>query len=465
MKKIYALMALATTLTASAAVAPSVKKIESARNENTVAEIGEYTFVEHNNDMFKAPATGDVNNYYSFSYYGQTKQDSQQQHYVIQIKKVSATELEIYGLVAPLADWPVKATYNASAQTITIAPQVVVPAAEWDGVNDFKLWTMQFDVTSDNKITNEREISSITFTYCPDGVQLNNGSIGYVGAWLPESSYQKFMFNTQKNVDEADAEGMSGWLGSWKYGLAFSALEDMYPDAPAFTFNDNEWASIGTSKFTDGWLKVLTTNGAGFPAYDVDTYVNKANDNLYLLRNPYGAKSPYASVNADINNEGYIILDITNPDCVLVRPNVSAGFVAEEYTGIASNFACATTEGNKIYLEGWTYEDVMDEADTYGDDLPTMSQGRVITLPNCRIQVIPGEFENPYQWQTKDEELIPMEAQIVLANPAGVEGVINDADNAAKRYFNLQGLEIANPAAGELVIVKQGNKTTKVIVK
>lgn len=69
------------------------------------------------------------------------------------------------------------------------------------------------------------------------------------------------------------------------------------------------------------------------------------------------------------------------------------------------------------------------------------------------------------QWLTSDNKPIPMESKITLPDAvfAGVDGIINDADAAVKRYFNLQGVEIANPEAGQVVIVKEGNKATKAI--
>ena len=117
-------------------------------------------------------------------------------------------------------------------------------------------------------------------------------------------------------------------------------------------------------------------------------------------------------------------------------------------------------------MEGWTTDEIKEEADIYGDPLPTL-ENTTVTLPNCRVQNPSDGYLTPSQWLAQGGKPIPMETQIILpaAALAGVEGVINDTENAAKRYFNLQGLEIANPAAGELVIVKQGNKTTKTIVK
>ena len=46
----------------------------------------------------------------------------------------------------------------------------------------------------------------------------------------------------------------------------------------------------------------------------------------------------------------------------------------------------------------------------------------------------------------------------------GVAGIEAD-DNAPVEYFNLQGVRVANPASGNLYIVRQGSKVSKVIVK
>lgn len=461
MKKIYALMALATTLTASAVVSPVAKNgLETAMKENAATAIGEYTFVENNNGMMKAPAVGDVNNYYAFSYYGRTDKDNKERNYcTIQIKKISDTEVEIYGLATPLGDFGVKGTYNASAQTITIAPQSVVPAGALDpSIGEIRLYTQEFDVV-DGYIENERDIPSITFTYCPNGVQMNDGSVGYIGGWLPDSSYQQLLFNTPANIGTT-----SGFIGGWKYGVAFGALEDLFPEAPAFTYNSSEWSYAGKSSFTDGWFGVLS-NAGSFPAYEVDTYVNNADGNIFMLKNPYGAGSPYASINT-YKEDGFLILDITNPDCVLVRPNVNAGFVAEEYMGVVSNIALTTAESDQYYMQGSSYEDIIEEGETFGDEIANINSSRLVSLPTCRLQMIP-DFNFPNYWIVGggDNNPRPMVSKIQLADPTGVEGVINDTENAPKRFFNLQGLEIANPEAGELVIVKQGNKTTKTIVK
>lgn len=48
---------------------------------------------------------------------------------------------------------------------------------------------------------------------------------------------------------------------------------------------------------------------------------------------------------------------------------------------------------------------------------------------------------------------------------AGVEDIVADGENGAVEYFNMQGMRVVNPVAGSLLIKRQGNTVTKVLVK
>ena len=68
-----------------------------------------------------------------------------------------------------------------------------------------------------------------------------------------------------------------------------------------------------------------------------------------------------------------------------------------------------------------------------------------------------------YWWTngTPSDEATAVISNVVLS---GVESVEFDS-NAPVKYFNLQGVEVANPEAGQIVIKKQGSKAVKVVVK
>ncbi len=56
---------------------------------------------------------------------------------------------------------------------------------------------------------------------------------------------------------------------------------------------------------------------------------------------------------------------------------------------------------------------------------------------------------------------------VMTRKNAGVETVLgdNNNENAPVEYFNLQGMKVNNPAAGQLVIRRQGNKVSKMVVR
>lgn len=80
-----------------------------------------------------------------------------------------------------------------------------------------------------------------------------------------------------------------------------------------------------------------------------------------------------------------------------------------------------------------------------------------------------------YQWEYTDGELskndwwlfiTPGETKIIF--PKEINGVNNveiDNSNAPVEYFNIQGVRVNNPQAGQLVIKRQGSNVTKMIVR
>ena len=53
---------------------------------------------------------------------------------------------------------------------------------------------------------------------------------------------------------------------------------------------------------------------------------------------------------------------------------------------------------------------------------------------------------------------------VTISTATGVEDITVDAAAPAE-YYNLQGIRVAQPEAGKLYIVKQGDKVSKMLVK
>lgn len=459
MKKVYTMIAgLAATVTMMAAPAtPAISpKFEEAGISDMAFPVKDFTVLEN---ATRAAATPNLNNYMAYSYVSLAENTGGEAYESIQLEKISDTEVMIYGLCF---NYGVKATYNAEKQTLTVAPQEVVPADEWNG-EPLNLYVVQMQVNDSGQITGMPQVNSCYWTFAPEGVKFNDGTTGYVGGWLYDSPYTLLFFSTPSLFPQS-----RGY--AFNYYNIFYQLEELFPMAGAFTFNESEWNNIGTSKFFDGWFAgpLLDLEYSPENEYDVVTYQNKENPGQFLLYKPYGPQSiaadPQVQINETPNAEGYIFIDATDPDCVLVRPNVYSGVTCKAIFDSSCMVELTSYEGIQYYFDEMDIEDIVAEAEQWEDELSTMSEEGVITIPRCRFGYVPT-LEDENYWIVGNGDVTPLEMRAVITLPAAGIGSISSDVNAPVKYYNLQGVEISNPKAGDIVIKKQGTKSSKILAK
>lgn len=243
-----------------------------------------------------------------------------------------------------------------------------------------------------------------------------------------------------------------------------------------FTFNENEWTSVGMGKYTDNVFVNFYKDFAP-EAVDAEVFVKKGEGYLIAVKNPYAA-GVWAEANPGLasgvySGEGFVVFDTTYPDCVPMRPATASGFwINEDEAGtVWSECFPYNTEGRKYFLDDMMIEDVEMEFLAVGDPVSTYNKNtRIAELVNIWF----GDSANPYTAYGFGEEQDPntgavtkwKKTTITVEIPefTGVEGVEIENADAAVKYYNMQGMEIANPAEGQLVIKKQGNKAVKVIM-
>lgn len=98
----------------------------------------------------------------------------------------------------------------------------------------------------------------------------------------------------------------------------------------------------------------------------------------------------------------------------------------------------------------------------------TVADGKTtVTVPNWNVFTYSfGVGDNAILWPMSDTKIV-FDFDLDEAM-AGVENIVADAEfdaNAPVEYFNLQGMRVANPEAGQLLIKRQGNKATKVVIR
>lgn len=234
-----------------------------------------------------------------------------------------------------------------------------------------------------------------------------------------------------------------------------------------YVFDASEWVSAGMAEFEDGWMAPFFATMDQFVApYEVELLVNKYDNNLLCLSNPYGANTPYAEVN--IAPSGHIIMDVTNPDLVLCLPRVLSMTMNEQVSEdefMDMSYYMFNKEGFYVYVQGGTPEEVAQVLAGAGEEASYLYDNEII-ITLCGFGIT-GDMSNFYTWRGLDDQMV---AHIILpegwenAAQGGVESV-NDNTNAPKEYYNLQGIRVANPVDGQLYIVRQGDRSKKIIKK
>lgn len=222
---------------------------------------------------------------------------------------------------------------------------------------------------------------------------------------------------------------------------------------------EGDWTSIGTGYFVDGW-QMIGYYEMDYTSYDweVEVEQNSIYPYIYRIAKPYQTKDcPIYQFNDDAEGTGYIVFSVADPEFVTVYPFIYSGFTNRLGAFLNTNF-----EGYYAIAGGFDKETIISELQL--TDVSNYDEANgVVTFENCRF----GTKTEPtklYSWQNSEGNSLigPSTLEIKLPH-AGVD-VISIDENAAKEYFNLQGMRVENPTNG-LYIVRQGSKATKQLVK
>lgn len=240
---------------------------------------------------------------------------------------------------------------------------------------------------------------------------------------------------------------------------------------------DEGWTSVGTATFTDPWLMpaVGYTDTDEMSTWSVELQQKDDDANVYRLVDPYHGESPLSMFN-ESTKPGYIQFDITDPDHV-VFALVKSGFSSSQL-GLSDLYCYDVLTVYILQYSAYGYgpADIIgilgDQVcyTTFADGVVTIGS-KEITDPetNETYTEYAACFTNDasditfYSWNDGDGNAVPMTGKIVFPETTGIASVA--AENAPVRYYNLQGVEVARPEAGQLVIRRHGSKATKLIVR
>jgi len=318
----------------------------------------------------------------------------------------------------------------------------------------------------------------LTSTWCAedDGRVIfspwGGNDIAYVKAGVVRSLDDTEALNAIRNSSERYASRQGAYLSiegdfgpNEKYYIAgFGCDESGNVQSSAFhvvytpDFSEG-WTTLpAKAKFTDYIVSNIYTD-IDLGTYEVEVQENDARPGYYRLVDPY-AKAPYNTWMPGTHgaHSHYIYLDASDADCVVLEESPIGMILAQD---------------GAIRITSDTYELVRQglpkDAIAYAKAAGTMKDG-VITFPaTCKLYA-GFNTEGMDMWYycnyntDAQGNVIDGDLKIDLSDAiAGVADIEADAD-APVRYYNMQGVEVADPENG-LYIRCQGGKAQKVLIK
>lgn len=444
MKKIYAVgIALTVGLTAVAAPKAVNSKAETMAQANDSFVLSPVTNVESNGPEKAITSINDLIGLYKWSCVGHLGEEGNEKYgprsSTVTFQENDATSIIISGF--PWGGKTCKATVNVPKKTLTLTNKTYVGD---NGGDPVYLYTYTFTTNSEGKMKKTRA-SKVTATIEDDGT-----------IKFPDN----VMIGASDDTNEAN--------GSYYY------LDTDNVFTPT-TFNTptslDDYENVGKATFDDGWFNPVLLLSEVDPILDVevDLLKSKTDANVFLLQNPY-ADAAWKEVGwmyQEATGVGYIMLNVSDPAFVQVVPLVDCGMVTDDSeAGDASELTSyypfneeglAVYNGQDVDLIKEEWAEVEEPVSNVGSD------NKTITLYHLYFGITGAPMG--YYWWTNDKN----ERVATVVFPEGViaSGVNNIAvdENVETRYYNLQGFEVKNPVKGQVVIVKNGSKTHKEIVR
>lgn len=317
--------------------------------------------------------------------------------------------------------------------------KIALPGAE---VKDYSLTLSAPYCEEDNDVTVTikagKDISSLKYTLLPGSYEASDDNNAIVAA-------QGYPLSTNITTLNGVSDLDSGLYSILMVGLDENNTVVAGTNVSFFIISDDsdKWIEYGTATFDDGIFSSV------FSDVDPENLTVKVEENVsqpgyFRLVNPYENHTlfgPYATIHGDHNH--YIYINATDPEAVYVEASPMG--VDFGTFGHAMVWSWAS-----MYIEAG-YEPESEDLGTYKDN--------VITMPDASLLFAFNNYSNG-SILTAGKDF-----KVTLQEVTGIENITADDENAPVEYYNLQGIRIANPEAGQIVIKRQGSAVSKVLVK
>lgn len=294
-------------------------------------------------------------------------------------------EYIIYGIYY---SYPVKATFNADSCSLKIPSQVI-------GYSETMQEEMElrFDKWVTDPITNEDKCLRV-----PE-INLKWDSISSDGEIAGFSSGEDWDVCFSITTESLYKEGRAF---DYYYALHLEPMDTFIPRCTPledyFTYIPEEWHSVGEAEFSDPWIYNRDD------AWKVECKVNKRNRNLVLLYHPYLS---YSATKEGVE-EGFILFDVTDRNCVLNVPCVYSGidfncfqlpYITPNPNGYGYHFYACNSAGYKHYYQGLDYSAIKEES----NNLSSLTPEGIININDYLIGCSYNAF-GEWKWYIDSEQ-------------------------------------------------------------
>lgn len=213
--------------------------------------------------------------------------------------------------------------------------------------------------------------------------------------------------------------------------------------------DDSDWVDCGTVSFNEG---IYTSNyGDAMPALTLTAPLQESisKPGYFRIKDAYSQHTELSALTHTTHSH-YIYFDASDPDFVFIEPS-TLGVGTSWGHGAILSFGWRLAQNGQIE-EG--------KANGYGGKYDTAT--KKITFPENDMYL--GEEDYSGGNFLRGSDVITFD----MSGYSAINNVLSDADadvNAPVEFFNLQGVRVANPTEGQLVIRRQGTKVEKVVLK
>lgn len=209
------------------------------------------------------------------------------------------------------------------------------------------------------------------------------------------------------------------------------------------------WTNLGVGKYKDNLVAaVYEMTADDVPEVEVNVYEKTNSPGIYKVQDAW--KEFYWG-------DGDLEIDLTDPDF---------GFIYDLNTGVVYD----ESKGS-IWLFGTTYYYFENGYDKESWIAQYGTENYIISLDKATNRIILRNgaacFWYPESGDNQAWLRGSFHGYVQLPTQSAIDNVAVDAadENAPVEYYNLQGVKLANPEAGQVVIRRQGSKVSKIFVK